>query len=114
MCSPNSKLPYFREYDWRGNQWRLVLVVGVVIGAFIATHFLSATPVSFLPADYYSWRGVILLALGGFLVGFGTRYAGGCTSGHTITGLSNLHWPSLIASISFFIGGLFMVHVLGF
>lgn len=114
MCSPNSRLPYFKNYDWRRNTWRLVLVVGVILGAFIATRFLSAEPVSFLPAGYYSGRGLLLLAGGGFLVGFGTRYASGCTSGHTIMGLSSLHWPSLIASISFFIGGLFMVHVLGF
>jgi uncharacterized protein len=52
------------------------------------------------------------LALGGFLVGFGTRYAGGCTSGHAISGLSNLQLPSLIATIGFFIGGLVMVHLL--
>ncbi len=114
MCSPNSKLPYFRDYDWHRNHWRLVLVAGVILGAFIGSQFLSAAPVSFLPTDYYSWRGLILLVVGGFLVGFGTRYANGCTSGHTITGLASLHWPSLIASISFFIGGLFMVHVLGF
>ncbi|MEL6358741.1 MAG: YeeE/YedE thiosulfate transporter family protein, partial [Bacteroidota bacterium] len=49
-----------------------------------------------------------LLALGGFLIGFGTRWAGGCTSGHAISGLSNLQLPSLIAVIGFFIGGLLM------
>jgi len=60
----------------------------------------------------YSWRNIILLFVGGILIGFGTRYAGGCTSGHAISGLSNLQWPSLVAVIGFFIGGLFMVHVL--
>jgi uncharacterized membrane protein YedE/YeeE len=91
-----------------------VLVVGVILGAFVGAQFLSAEPVSFLPETYYSWPGLMLLAVGGFLVGFGTRYASGCTSGHTIMGLSNLHWPSLVATISFFIGGLLMVHVFGF
>ncbi len=113
MCSPRSKLPYFKNYDWRGNQWRLVFVIGIIIGAFIAANFLSAAPVQFLPDSYYSAGGLLLLALGGLLVGFGTRYAGGCTSGHTIMGLSNLKWASLVASISFFIGGLLMVHVFG-
>lgn len=114
MCSPRSRLPYFKNYDWRNNNWRLVFVAGIVIGAFIGSTLLSATPTQFLPAAYYSWGGIIALVIGGLLVGFGTRYAGGCTSGHTIMGLSNLKWPSLIASISFFIGGLFIVHVLGF
>ncbi len=49
-----------------------------------------------------------LLALGGFLIGFGTRWAGGCTSGHAISGLANLQLPSLIAVVGFFIGGLLM------
>ena len=55
---------------------------------------------------------LLLLVVGGFLVGFGARYAGGCTSGHAISGLSNLQLPSLIAVIGFFVGGLLMVHVL--
>jgi len=53
---------------------------------------------------------LLLLVVGGFLVGFGARYAGGCTSGHAISGLSNLQWPSLIAVIGFFIGGLLVNH----
>lgn len=57
-------------------------------------------------------RGFILLIVGGFLIGFGTRWAGGCTSGHAISGLSNLQLPSLIAVIGFFIGGLLMTHLL--
>lgn len=51
---------------------------------------------------------LLMLIGGGFLVGFGTRYAGGCTSGHAISGLSNLQVPSLIAVVGFFIGGLTM------
>ena len=53
-----------------------------------------------------------ILALGGFLVGFGARYAGGCTSGHAISGLSNLQLPSAIAVIGFFVGGIIMNHFL--
>ncbi len=72
----------------------------------------------FLPQELFNFdallslKGIFLMVLGGFLVGFGTRYAGGCTSGHAITGLSNLQLPSLIAVIGFFIGGLFSTYVL--
>ena len=60
----------------------------------------------------YDWKSLSILAVGGFLVGFGARYAGGCTSGHAISGLSNLQLPSLIAVIGFFIGGIIMNHYL--
>lgn len=66
----------------------------------------------YLPTDLFNFdslftfKGILLMVLGGFLVGFGTRYAGGCTSGHAISGLSNLQLPSLVAVIGFFIGGL--------
>ena len=49
---------------------------------------------------------LISVILGGFLVGFGTRYAGGCTSGHAIMGLSMLNLGSLVAVVGFFVGGL--------
>jgi hypothetical protein len=71
-----------------------------------------------MPASIFSFenlftlRGLMFFVFGGFLVGFGTRYAGGCTSGHTIMGLSNLQWPSLIATCCFMAGGFLMVHVL--
>lgn len=112
MCSPRTKLPYFKNYNWRQESWRLVLVVGIALGGFIGVNLLSAAPAQFLPDSYYSWGGVLQLIIGGLLVGFGVRYADGCTSGHTIMGLSNLQWSSLVASISFFAGGLLMVHVL--
>ena len=57
-------------------------------------------------------KGMHILIVGGLLVGFGTRYAGGCTSGHAITGLSSLQKPSLIAVIGFFIGGLLMTNLI--
>lgn len=113
ICAPRSKLSYFNNYDWRNNNWRLIFVVGIIIGGFIGATLISSEPARFLPDHYYSLAGITLLAIGGFLVGFGTRYAGGCTSGHTIMGLSNLKWPSLIATVSFFVGGLLMTWVFG-
>ncbi len=108
ISSPHTKLPYLRENNWRKESWNLIFVAGIFVGAFIAAHFLSAHPPVFLPEHYHSFGGVAKLLVGGILVGFGTRYANGCTSGHTIMGLSNLQWPSLVASISFFVGGLIM------
>ena len=127
----------FFKFDWKSQRWNLVVVLGAILGGFIAVHFLSnATPIdlsentisdlksfgfnntgqSLLPPELFSWnavftlKGLLILIIGGFLVGFGTRYAGGCTSGHAITGLSSLQLPSLIAVIGFFIGGLIMIH----
>lgn len=111
MCSPNTKLPYLK-YDWRKSMWRMALVAGVILGGFVANHLLSTEPVTFLPDAYFSWRGILFLGIGGILVGFGTRYADGCTSGHSIMGMASLQWPSLIATISFFIGGLIMTWII--
>ncbi len=106
-CSSKSKLPYFsKNYHWRDHIWNLIFVGGLVIGGFIANFLLSAEPAVFLPDGYQNLAGVGLLFGGGLLVGFGTRYADGCTSGHTIMGLSALNWPSLVATFFFFVGGL--------
>ena len=113
MCSPNSQFSYLRDHNWRIGKWNLVRVRGIALGSFLAVNFLSAEPISFLPPAAYTLTGFIRLALGGILVGFGTRYAGGCTSGHTITGISNLNLPSLVATIFFFIGGLIVTWGLG-
>lgn len=113
MCSPNSKLAYFRDFNKRKGMWTLMFVVGIAAGGFIANHLLSAEPVEFLPESYMSMGGAIRLLIGGILIGFGTRYAGGCTSGHAITGISNLNWPSLVATIFFFVGGLAVTWGLG-
>ncbi|MGZ3850163.1 MAG: YeeE/YedE family protein [Flavisolibacter sp.] len=128
----------FFKYEWKKEIWNFFFVGGIFIGAFIATHFLSnSAPIqvnpnlvkelndygihdysSMLPRELFSLpglftlRGFIMLVLGGFLVGFGTRYAGGCTSGHSIMGLSNLQWPSLIATISFMAGGFIMANLI--
>jgi uncharacterized membrane protein YedE/YeeE len=129
----------FFDFDWRQHQWNLIVVCGTIVGGYIAHNFLS-NPIdidlsqaaitdleklgfhdvgkSLLPAELFSWnavfsvKGFLILTIGGFLVGFGTRYAGGCTSGHAITGLSSLQLPSLIAVIGFFIGGLIMIHLI--
>ena len=129
----------FFKFDWKSQRWNLTVVLGAIIGGFIAVHFLSdGSPIqlnpetvsdlnslgfenvgaSLLPSEIYSWesiltlKGISILTIAGFLVGFGTRYAGGCTSGHAITGLSNLQLPSLIAVIGFFIGGIIMTYFL--
>lgn len=126
----------FFKYNWKNEIWNLFFVVGILVGAFLAVQFLM-TPdslvvderlvaevnqygindtKSLLPAEIFSFselfttRGLIMLIGGGFLVGFGTRYAGGCTSGHAIMGLSNLQWPSLVATMSFMIGGFIMAN----
>lgn len=93
-------------FDYENNKWKLFFVIGIGIGALIAVNFLSETEPVFLPEKYYSIFGMIHLFIGGLLVGFGTRYADGCTSGHAITGLSLLNLGSLKSTISFFAGGL--------
>ena len=113
MCSPDSKYEYLRKHDCTGNLWTLVFAIGIALGAFIASQFLSAEPVSLLPDVFTSPAGAAKLLFGGFLIGFGTRYAGGCTSGHSITGIANLNWPSLVATICFFAGGLAVTWGLG-
>lgn len=113
ICTPRSRASYLRDHDWRGGLWNLVFVGGIIAGGFIAARFLSSAPVELLPDSYYTLGGAVRLALGGILVGFGTRYAGGCTSGHSITGISNLNWPSLVATIFFFVGGLLVTWGLG-
>ncbi|TGV04321.1 YeeE/YedE family protein [Flavivirga rizhaonensis] len=139
MCSimGAGKAASFFKFNWKEQIWNLIVVLGAVIGGFIATQYLSndsltdlnpATVVelqnmgfensgaTLVPNEVYSIealitpKGLLLLVLGGLLVGFGTRYAGGCTSGHAITGLSSLQKPSLIAVIGFFIGGLIMTN----
>jgi uncharacterized membrane protein YedE/YeeE len=71
-----------------------------------------------VPVQLFNWsalltfKGLVFMVLGGFLVGFGTRYAGGCTSGHAIMGISSLQWPSLVATISFMAGGFLMANLI--
>lgn len=131
----------FFDINLKDEFWRLSFVLGGLIGGFIAGNFLqspepaaiSASTIEYLSTigiqypesdalgrgfvptslfNFSSLKGVILAIAGGFLVGFGARYGDGCTSGHAITGLSNLQLPSLITVIGFFIGGLLMTHLL--
>ncbi|RYJ44341.1 YeeE/YedE family protein [Flavobacterium beibuense] len=137
MCSAMGagKTAEFFNFDWKSQRWNLTVVLGAMLGGFIATHYLSdGSGVNLNPQTVVELRQMnidepqgkllpdaltsaealqspkilAILLLGGILVGFGTRYAGGCTSGHAISGLSNLQLPSLIAVIGFFIGGLIM------
>jgi len=128
----------FFTYNWKKEVWNLVFVVGVLLGGFVATYFLSnpnrfeiapATEAAlrsygihdfsglmpsdlFAMANLFTLKGLFFFVIGGLLVGFGTRYAGGCTSGHAIMGLSNLQWPSLVATCCFMIGGFTMTHLI--
>ncbi|MEQ9439577.1 MAG: YeeE/YedE thiosulfate transporter family protein [Cyclobacteriaceae bacterium] len=139
MCSVMGagKSCEFFDFDWRCQIWNLVFVGGLILGGFIAHEYLTPTSEvhisaatiadlqqlgiehpgsTMVPESLFSWqalltvRGFVMLVVGGFLIGFGTRYAGGCTSGHAISGLSDLQLPSLIAVIGFFIGGLAMTY----
>ncbi|SDL92069.1 hypothetical protein SAMN05421823_10935 [Catalinimonas alkaloidigena] len=128
----------FFAFEWRQQVWNLVFAAGALGGGFIAHQYLmpdAAVHISeatkhelaaygiadagqnLLPQSIYNWetllslKGLVIIVLGGFLVGFGTRYAGGCTSGHAISGLSDLQLPSLIAVAGFFIGGLLMTYL---
>lgn len=129
----------FFKFDWKAQRWNLMVVVGAIIGGFIASNYMSDNTVkinpevaqqladdyninsaneAYMPTEIFAFenfmepRNILILLIGGLLVGFGARYAGGCTSGHAISGLSNLQVPSLIAVTGFFIGGLVMIHLL--
>jgi len=128
----------FFNFNWKSQLWNMVFLIGAILGGFISGTALKgnepmvvasstvqdlktlgfAEPTNLQPSELFSWesaltlKGFLILSLGGILVGFGSRYAGGCTSGHAISGLSDLQFPSLIAVIGFFIGGLFMTHLL--
>lgn len=135
-CLP-TKIPFF-SYDWKKELWNLFFVGGIFLGGVISMLLLAdPNPVvvhpqleadlatygitnykELVPADIFNWpalltlRGFIMIVVGGFMVGFGTRYAGGCTSGHAIMGLSTLQWPSLVATISFMVGGFIMANLI--
>lgn len=132
-----SNLDYFK-YDWKNvGLWNLIFAGGMIFGGFIGAFLLTAPDPTIaisaatvtdlkalgvtdfsglMPDDFFSWSalttlpGFLMVVLGGFLTGFGARYAGGCTSGHAIMGLSNLQLPSLVAVIGFFVGGLIVTH----
>jgi uncharacterized protein len=135
MTGIGKKVSFF-DWDWKSQRWNLVVVAGAMIGGLIAVQFLhDASNVSINPKtieqlslmgidepngklvpssifENLSPKMIFILIVGGILIGFGSRYAGGCTSGHAISGLSNLQIPSLKAVVGFFIGGLIMAHFL--
>lgn len=130
MCFP-ANIP-FLKYNWKDQLWNIFFAAGLLLGGFIGgillkpvtpmplspatIETLQASGISYqqniLPVEIFSWshlftwQHLLIVVGGGFLVGFGTRYAAGCTSGHGITGLATLQWPSLIAVILFFAGGI--------
>lgn len=132
----------FFKFDWQSQGWNLMVALGSMFGGYLAAHYFAgdqgmyahisertveslqdlgvaveAGQVPLVP-EFYSWEylftlhGILVIVVGGFLVGFGARYAGGCTSGHAISGMSALQLSSLIAVIGFFLGGLTMVHLI--
>lgn len=135
-CFP-AGIPFFR-YEWKKELWNMFFIGGIALGAFVTGMWLDdPNPVQvhpalleelasygvrdheqLLPREIFSFeslftlRGFIMLVIGGFLVGFGTRYAGGCTSGHAIMGISTLQVPSMIATASFMVGGIVMANLL--
>jgi uncharacterized membrane protein YedE/YeeE len=133
LCAIGSPIrPAYLRYEWKNESWSLFFVAGAVIGGFVGAHFFPNaaipnisprtvaaiqaigfdSPRGLVPAEVFAigqlatWRTFCMVIVGGFLVGFGTRYANGCTSGHAITGNALREWPSLVATVSFFIGGL--------
>lgn len=130
------KLEYLR-HDWKANLWRLAFVAGILAGAILAVTALAppdpyvgvsaetwadlgrlgvASQPGLVPSELFTWGalatlpGLVATVVGGFLVGFGARWADGCTSGHAITGLSCFQLPSLLAVVGFFAGGLVTTH----
>jgi len=136
ICSMSgaSKHSNYFDFDWKSQTWNIIFIFGSIIGGFLASTYiqnpepllinndtindLAALGINFngeiIPNEIFNWeslltvKGFFIIIIGGFLVGFGARWAGGCTSGHAISGLSNLQIPSLIAVVGFFIGGLIM------
>ena len=131
------RVEFFR-HDWKkAGSWNLAFLSGIFVGALIAARVapplsvtLSPDTVAALqglglhdltglaPHEVFSWsslltvKGFVLMVVGGFLVGFGAAYAGGCTSGHAIAGLADRQLPSLLAVGGFFAGGLAGTHLL--
>jgi len=113
VCSlllPKSKTNII-NYDKKSNSWKFYFVIGIAIGAVIAVYVLSVDDPQFLPDVYYTYSGYIQLFIGGVLIGFGTRYANGCTSGHAITGISLLNSASLKSTLAFFAGGVVYTYI---
>jgi uncharacterized membrane protein YedE/YeeE len=113
LCSLALPLPYFRRSTLLAARgWRLPFVGGLVLGGVLSAALgggwsptwalgMFDTTIGWGPAGKVAW-----MFVGGLFIGFGTRLAGGCTSGHGIFGLSNFERPSLVSTLSFMLGGL--------
>jgi uncharacterized membrane protein YedE/YeeE len=138
ICAACVPGPTFAGFNWKKDFWNLLFAAGVLVGGFFGgVVFANPAPVAIarsteaylltfgivnkgglMPTELFTFaslgtlKGFMLMIVGGFLVGFGTRYAGGCTSGHGISGLSALQWPSLVATCSFFLGGILFSYLL--
>lgn len=141
MCAATvpGRIEYFQYDWWKKGAWQLAMAAGTVLGGFVGGRVLSAPDdavaiaettyadlaalgvtdfTGMVPSDVFAFEslltlpGIVIILLGGFLVGFGARYANGCTSGHAISGLSNLQLSSLLAVVGFFLGGLISAHFL--
>lgn len=104
-CLPSRGVDFLR-YDWRGESWNLFMMAGIAVGGFLSVTALGHDVSTALPSWATTGPGMIVLALAGVLVGFGTRYAAGCTSGHAIMGVATLQWPSMVAMLCFFAAGV--------
>lgn len=128
----------FFKYDWKKEIWNLFFVLGIAVGGFLTAYLIPSNEAlelnpkliaelntygitdfsQLVPIQLFTWanlftlKGILMMVVGGFLVGFGTRYAGGCTSGHAIMGISNMQWPSLVATCCFMAGGFLMANVI--
>ncbi len=105
MCGADEKANFF-DFNWRAQKWNLTVIVGAAIGGFIAMNFLTEDPAvainpetvsilqglgfqsageAYLPDELFclealtDWKALPILIIGGFLLGFGARWAGGCT-----------------------------------
>ena len=132
------KFVKFFDFNWKTQMWNMTFLVGAILGGFLTSNFLSSPepvqiseqkinylgelglqpPAALQPVELFSMhnafslKGFLILAIGGLMVGFGSRYAGGCTSGHAISGISDLQIPSIIAVVGFFAGGLLMTYLI--
>jgi len=135
-CAP-ANIPFFK-YEWKKEIWNMFFALGIVLGGFVGAMWLmNPDPMvihpnlvqevagygitntsQLIPVDIVNWstlftlKGFLLIVVGGFMIGFGSRYAGGCTSGHAIMGISTLQLPSLLATCCFMIGGFIMANLI--